>query len=671
MTEFNPELFTRLQQEGRLREDTLTDLKSELYPVIGNVEKLAEFIRDIIAFANASRRRGEPAYILFGVDDTGHILEQGIKGGPISRVSKPNDWDDDDPTKFERQQQLIGQDFRNQIQEYITPNLNLAGIEYIPGYIDGKLVSYIEIRGYNEKPFEVKKGLVDRKTGKTLLHKGDCWIRRGESKGEPISEAEKELLYSHRQVPYIKKSYWIEHLHAVANEYEQATFQDEPYIPLFDNQSNYPLRDVLDGFLSADKQILLVTGAAGSGKTTFLKQYVGYRAGIAQQNMDEEKPLDWIPAFFDLSRQHPTKYKRFVKSALHCFDKFDMLRLRDGSHSHKIFADRNLHVVICFDAFDEVPREHRTRIAQFIQQFAQEFPHLKIIITSRTGVLNAEWFTRYQHIEIAPFSESDCLDYFSRYLQTPEELLQWLQSDQLLATVMSTPLMIKATTEYWQSVEQKREELFEEQTRMEQELISLEQELEKLYQREVSEQEIADLEERQKELEQWQASLDYDLFELNKTLSMPVFQKGRFSEGVFGQLFDHEYKKSVNPQEKSLEISRLRKQLRELAFWMDGKYPAVAVEQAQNYLTDDQLLVLETLGLLQIHFSSEQVSFANELAKVYFATWEWIRRLENGETNPLTQEQIQNEFWQKCLPIALDFLPEEALLSTGENQVLS
>lgn len=668
MIEFNPELFTQLNRQSRFRENTLVDLKQEMYRVRGNDKELAEFIRDMIALANASRRRGEPAYILFGVNDDGTLLTEGIKG-QVSKTTKPKGWDDENPSLFQKQQNdIIGRDFQERVLEYITPDVEF---EYLAGWIDGVPFSYIHILPSYDKPHEVKKELFIRETGKTL-RVGDCWIRRGESKYGPLSEAEKKNLPSYREIPFIKKNQWAEHLQNLSKEYEQLASTDEPYISLTIDDIGVPLRDGLDHFLSSGKQILVLTGEAGSGKTTFLKQYVGYRAGMAEQNMDEEKPLEWVPAFFDLSKQHPPKYKRFVKIALHCFDEFDLLRLRNGSHSQKIFADLNLHIVVCFDAFDEVPRKHHTRAAQFIQQFAQEFAHLKIIITSRKGVLNAERFTNYQHIEIAAFSESDCLDYFSRYLRTPEELLQWLQSDQLLATVMNTPLMIKATTEYWQSVEQKREELAEEQIKMEQELIALEQELQKIYQdSETSEQETADLEERQKELEQRQASLDYDLAKLDSEISIPSFQKGQFSAGVFRQLFDHEYKKSVNPQEKLLEISSLRKQLREFAFWIDGKYPTATLEQAQNYLTNDQLLTLQTLGLLQHHFHTDQVSFANKLAKVYFATWEWIRRLENKGSNPLTQEQIQNEFWQKCLPFALDFLPEEALLFTGEDQALS
>lgn len=667
MIEFNPELFTQLNRQSRFRENTLVDLKRQMYRVRGNDKELAEFIRDMIALANASRRRGEPAYILFGVNDDGTLLTEGIKG-QVSKTTKPKGWDDENPSLFQKQQNdIIGRDFQERGLEYITPDVEF---EYLAGWIDGVPFSYIHILPSHAEPHAVKKELFIHETGKKL-RVGDCWIRRGESKYGPLSKTEKQSLPCYREIPYINKSQWIDHLQNLSKAYEQPIDADELYIPLTIDGTGTPLRDELDGFLGNNRQILVVTGMAGSGKTTFLKQYVGYRASIAQQDMDEEKPLEWVPAFFDLSKQHPEQYESFIKSVVLCFDEFDLLRLRAGSHSQKIFADRNLHFVICFDAFDEVPRNHRDHIAQFIQQFAQEFAHLKIIITSRKGVLNAERFTNYQQIEIASFSESDCLDYFSRYLRTPEELLQWLQSDQLLAKVMDTPLMIKATTEYWQSLEQKREHLIEAQTELEQEQIALERDWEEFNQlRKAVEQDQTDLEERQQYLEQRQLVLERELVELEKTLSTPNFQKGRFAEGVFSQLFEHELKKSFNLQEKSLEIGRLRKKLCELAFWMDGQYPIIPLEKAQSYLNDSQLLTLETLGLLHIHFHNSQVSFANELAKVYFATWEWIRQLEHEGTNPLTQEQLQSEFWQKCLPLALDFLPEEALLHTGEVAIL-
>ncbi|RMG90624.1 MAG: hypothetical protein D6706_19170, partial [Chloroflexi bacterium] len=80
MLEFNPELFTQLNRQSRFRENTLIDLKRDLYCVRGDDKGLAEFIRDMIAMANASRRRGKPAYILFGVNNDGTISEGGIKG---------------------------------------------------------------------------------------------------------------------------------------------------------------------------------------------------------------------------------------------------------------------------------------------------------------------------------------------------------------------------------------------------------------------------------------------------------------------------------------------------------------------------------------------------------------------------------------------------------------
>ncbi|MFQ6102114.1 MAG: RNA-binding domain-containing protein [Anaerolineae bacterium] len=160
MSKFSPERF---KEVAFLPENGLMDRKSQLYRVYGRniLKSRADLIKDMIALANTARRRGKPAYLFFGVQDkpfsgAGDPLP-GIDG-QYSRPTKPQDWD---TLTIEEQQERVGRDYQKIIADYVTPPMDF---EYLWGYVDGKLVSYILIE-YNphEHPFEVKKKVASKK----------------------------------------------------------------------------------------------------------------------------------------------------------------------------------------------------------------------------------------------------------------------------------------------------------------------------------------------------------------------------------------------------------------------------------------------------------------------------------------------------------------------------
>jgi len=72
MPRFQEQLFTTF--EGYL-ETPLRDRKQDLYELHSmDFRKTAEFVRDVIAMANTSRRYGAPAQILFGIDNDTNVI---------------------------------------------------------------------------------------------------------------------------------------------------------------------------------------------------------------------------------------------------------------------------------------------------------------------------------------------------------------------------------------------------------------------------------------------------------------------------------------------------------------------------------------------------------------------------------------------------------------------
>jgi predicted HTH transcriptional regulator len=181
---FIAERFTNPQY---IEERTLSDRKVEIPQIRDNPDKRAEFIRDVIALANASRRRGEPGYLLFGIDDGWNIV--GIEGQSVKR-NLPDDYDPNDPRKIEKLQRETIEDAFNKItREYIAPKAPLLSYHhnYHGELVEGKRVSYLEIRAEadNAIAYEVKK---DIQESKPPLQRSEAWERQGHSKGNRVSQ---------------------------------------------------------------------------------------------------------------------------------------------------------------------------------------------------------------------------------------------------------------------------------------------------------------------------------------------------------------------------------------------------------------------------------------------------------------------------------------------------
>lgn len=606
MNQFDPELFSRLRDQWRLREGALVDLKAEIYQVAGNISALAKFIRDMIAFANTARRRGEPAHILFGVDNNGYVLPQGIRG-QCTRVPLPADWDDDDPARFEYQQNQISRDLHDQVERYVRPGINF---DYLPGRVDGVLVSHIAIRPEPvPQPFEVRRNLMDKRTGNLLLHMGQCWKREGESKHE-VPESEKPFLYKWTDVPYINKARWVQHLNATVNE-----FTDEPGIYLDLSTQDLTEAAWLDQrvgeFLALDtERVLLLVGRPGTGKTRYLRKLIQRLAGVAWENLEAtlaEQPQTPVPVFVNLAGYAVEAGRPFKRKGALCLDNHGFFGFNQANEPERVLADRSLRLVICLDAFDEM--EPGARNARAIGEFLEEFPNLKVIVASRPNALPPTWFRQFAAVSIAQLSEVDVFNYLAADLKQPDRAYEFVRQNAELFEVARVPLMLKYVKEYWQGFEQQAIEHLEAST-----------------------------------------AEDGEDEEAGKLLSPSL---GSMIDWLFHNMLKRERDEKDPTQHRELETIRQIESLSALARWMDGRTDRVSLGEARRYLRLRDITRL--LNLRIIRTEGDGFCFFNDLVQAYFAALDLCHALSRGRMAWATRQiTINRAFWQRCLEILRD-----------------
>jgi hypothetical protein len=607
MEEFDPDLFSRLEDKRCKREGSLIELKQEIPCVIHDVNKLAKFVRNMIALANTARRRGEPAYMIYGVDNDGNLLPEGIKG-QCTRRPKPQDWDDEDLDKLERQQnEIIGRDLHRQIRNYVRPEIEF---DYLYGQVENQLVSYIKIRPSPvSEPFKVRRNLEDRAANKVLLRHGQCWKREGESKVE-VPPHEQQFLYTWREVPYISKDKWLQHLSDMVLEYEDVDWERELYIHLMcEGAKNHPsLRERVNEFLATGReQVLIVKGRPGAGKSTFLRKLTHDLAEIAWQNLNvssREEPEELAPVFVDLNGYvfYPQiPFKRDVALEL---DQFGHFELNTVPEPEKILTDRNLKFLVCLDALDEMKVQGWEDSVGAIQSFLAEFPNVKVIIATRPEAA-PRWRRRCTSLTISSLIDEQIYGYLSAYLDDPDTLYEFLSSDDELFALMGIPLMIRAAVEY----------------------------------RKPSEERIFDFEEG-------------EYIEEDVLLSI-----GGFVDHLFYSLFEHEKRKDPSP-DRDIQAAQRLKSLSDLALYMDARIPRrTSLSKANEFIGTD-LLRLRNMGVIRIQ--RHALTFFNELVQAYFAAL-GLKYIIEEEDNGISQalEKISNHsFWSKCLDILKDLTAE-------------
>ena len=123
-----------------------------------------------------------------------------------------------------------------------------------------------------------------------------------------------------------------------------------------------------------------LTGEAGSGKSTLLQWLaVNYaRNSFVQQNSDN----DYLPILIELKKTDPDNHS--LQEAIAKIMEDEDINQPEGWLSSLLKAGK---VVLLLDGVDEIKREYRDSILDWIDELRKKYPNIKIVISSRPQVV--------------------------------------------------------------------------------------------------------------------------------------------------------------------------------------------------------------------------------------------------------------------------------------------
>ncbi|GEM_PF-1469416 len=431
-------------------ETPLRDRKAQLPNLVrgpGVPKKRAEFLRDVIALANTARLFGKPAYLIFGLDNGGNILDQ-KEHLQVYKKGETSPW--------EQVRSQMGQ----LINEYIHPAL--PHFEVYHGEVDDKEVGYMLIKPMpTAENFQVKKRFPPK--GEVELAKGDSWIRFGESKAkleDPIRFSEGPYAYSYAEIPYILPSSWRRYFqHLLVDDRILNARAIHPYQQLYTVGANRaPLDEVVSRFLThPTSRVLILQGQAGSGKTIFLRRLVAdwAESGLVatEEQIKREEflpPPSWIPIYFPLvfvETEHLENADSLATQLVEQVnEKGGFWADSRPSNPQALLEYSDLHWVLCFDGFDEIDDcNSQRRFWTTLRTLLRRYPQIKVILTTRPDVpLSPELGELH---EVAPFDEEQIRAFVSGMVEEFEQVKQivnFLQLEEDLWRLCSVPLYLAA-----------------------------------------------------------------------------------------------------------------------------------------------------------------------------------------------------------------------------------
>jgi len=458
MAHFRCELF---EDPIQYEETPLRDRKENLPCIAGgeHLDKKVEFLKDIISLANSARLFGKPAYLLFGITNTGQI--RGIeKDLPGYRVDGGAD------IGVLLLQEKCRQIFKAAIHMYISPHVSW---ELVFGECRGRQLAYMKIAPLAlSRPFQVCKEL--RIAREVRLACDSCWIRFGESKyqvrPQEISPDDDRYRYAYSTVPYALPTHWS---HYFSSMLAQRSIADDALMPYYIEQhvtSTLSLAERIRQFLdpaSAEK-LLVIEGEATTGKSVFLNRLCHQLAaeGLAatKEIINREEflaPTGWIPISFPLrNRERDVQdAERLVRSLLNCVNRY--AKFWDGrpSQPERLFEERRLHWLICFDGLDEIATSASQRaFLGSLSSLMERYPNVRVLLTTRPYPAPAVGWEKWPGADIVciiPLHERQISGYVASQIATVEErgqiMLFLSESPELLALCSYPGYLIAAIQE--------------------------------------------------------------------------------------------------------------------------------------------------------------------------------------------------------------------------------
>ena len=383
------------------------------------LKKRAELLKDLIALANAAHRRGTSAYLCLGIAEGEDWSIFGVEGRHPKKNPRPP-WSEVEkhPDLINKWVESIQRAYVGFAKQYIAPTI--PDVDYETGWVEGHLIGLLVLRPFSEQSEgfylteEPKKAEDLKKLG---LKPGYSWRRLGATT-VPVEPAERWILKSSKEYPYIPLEGWTAYLRGLLTKYEYRPEPNQPdsYQPLQaqyeNNRGPVGLIENVTEFLdrwahsNEEPRVLLITGRPGCGKTTLLQRLARDLADEALQaiRITHERPdipghiraLDYpkdtpIPVLISLWDFDPDKdvpQNSFRRAMTDYGGK--AMKIDRHPLPANLLKDRDLTFVVMLDGLDEMVRHLARQWKKALSawaRFVQDHPNARFLITCRDDQL--------------------------------------------------------------------------------------------------------------------------------------------------------------------------------------------------------------------------------------------------------------------------------------------
>ncbi len=189
-----------------------------------------------------------------------------------------------------------------------------------------------------------------------------------------------------------------------------------------------------------DNQYLMVLGAPGSGKSTFLRK-IGLEALQGKQGQFKH---DCIPVFLELKRFKPNDnpIRNWITQD------FQSCGFPQPENLTKRLLDQG-KLLILLDGLDEVSTKQLDTAIKQIQDFVKTYPDNRFIASCRTAAYYQR-FSRFKTVEIAEFDDNQIQQFIYNWFQSEEDIQsetaqtcwQRVQEEVAVKELAKTPLLL-------------------------------------------------------------------------------------------------------------------------------------------------------------------------------------------------------------------------------------
>jgi hypothetical protein len=206
----------------------------------------------------------------------------------------------------------------------------------------------------------------------------------------------------------------------------------KPYILIDSTRKKFTGLHILKNESNATN--FVIRGIAGQGKSILLRH-------ICIRNL-EQKERNRIPVFVQLRR---ISNKRSLIDCI--FNEFKNIGLTINKSIFEYYA-KSSKILLLLDGYDEIDPLLSSEVTYDLEQLAQEYKNLNIIVTTRPNSSSGiEMSNQYKLVELENLKEDEYIEYIKKLVSNKkheykELLLSKLRRNKRLKETLKTPLMI-------------------------------------------------------------------------------------------------------------------------------------------------------------------------------------------------------------------------------------